>query len=54
MNIGELIDKLEDIELEKEYWYPEIFIKIGDEVIKASNVKYYPRTDFEEESIIIS
>ena len=54
MNIGELIDKLEDIELEKGYWHPEIFIKIGNEVARVSDVKYYPETENEEESIIIS
>lgn len=54
MDLDTLVEQLEDLEMSRGFWNPDVYIRIGLHQVKVSNVEYYPETDDEEEAIIIS
>ena len=54
MDTGTFLEELEQIEMKDEFWNPEVYIRIGLNQVKVSEIKYCPETDDEEEAIIIS
>ena len=54
MDIGTLLEKLEQIEMSEEaFCNPDVYIRIGLNMVKVSEIKYYPETDAEEEAVVI-
>lgn len=54
MDIDTLKEQLADLEMSRGFWNPNVYIRIGLQQVKVSNVEYYPETDDEEEAIVIS
>ena len=54
MDIATLYEKLEQIEMSDGIWNPEVYIRIGLNMVKVSDVEYFPETDDEEEAVVIS
>ena len=54
MDIGTFMRQLEDIEMSKGFWNPDVYIRIGLHQVKVSKIEYCPETEDEEEAVIIS
>lgn len=53
MDIATFYEKLEQVEMSKEFWNPDIYIRIGQDMVKVSEIKYYPETIFNKEAVVI-
>lgn len=54
MDVETLFEKLEQIEMSEGFWNPDVYIRIGQDMMKVSDVEYFPETDDEEEAVVIS
>ena len=54
MDVGTLYEKLEQIEMSEGFWDPDVYIRIGLNMVKVSDIEYFPETDDEEEAVVIS
>ena len=54
MDIGTFIERLEDIGASDDFYSPDVYIRIGLQQVKVSNIEYFPETADEYETIIIS
>ena len=53
MDIGTFYEKLEQVEMSEGFWNPDIYIRIGQDMVKVSEIKYYPETNFNKEAVVI-
>lgn len=54
MDIGTLMEQLEDIEASDEFYSPDVYIRIGGQTVKVESAEYFPETQDLYEAIIIS
>ena len=53
MDIFELLDKLEDLSVSERLGCPDIYIRIGNMMVPLQDVRYYPESNMNSESIVL-